>query len=243
MFASSSDKFENGLFWETYTVLEHEFERFLDFVPYVKENKATFSYRLLNLIQNIGGYVDSAFKEMAQYVKFSADLNCREIRKKIRDSQKNLRNGKPPVTVPISLSLRAFESKYGLSTKRVWFKCLPERQPITPFKPYTPATAAPEWWEVYNGLKHHLGRNLKKANLENTLNALSSAFLLNAVHQPSVLRLYDHGIMNPLIPTHEKRKRDFVLYLPRRDLEIMLDKRQRFDGETETALFVYDYNQ
>jgi hypothetical protein len=153
------------------------------------------------------------------------------------------------VTVPIWLPLRAFEKEYHLSTKSVSFKCLPEREPITPFKPYDPKTNAPEWWEVYNGLKHHLGKNLKKANLQNTRNALSSAFLLNAIHQPSVLRLYDHGIMNPIVlnplddPKTIKRMKDFVTHLPRTILEDMLDKKQKFSGETETELFIYDYDQ
>jgi hypothetical protein len=88
VFKSSSDKFENGLFWEAYMVLEHQFMQFLDFVPYAKENGTTFSSRLLNLTQNIGGYVDSAFKEMARYAKFSSNSDCREIKRIVHESEK-----------------------------------------------------------------------------------------------------------------------------------------------------------
>ena len=62
--------FENGGFWEYYKDLERQFEKSLEYVPYLKKNTGTFSFRLANLVVAIGGYVDSAFKEIAMHPTF-----------------------------------------------------------------------------------------------------------------------------------------------------------------------------
>lgn len=36
--------FENGGFWEYYKDIEHQFENFLEYVPYLKGNKGTYSF-------------------------------------------------------------------------------------------------------------------------------------------------------------------------------------------------------
>ena len=61
------DNFQKGIFWEIYTDLEKQFQNFLEYVPYITENEKVVSFKLLNLIQSIGGHVDSTFKEMAKY--------------------------------------------------------------------------------------------------------------------------------------------------------------------------------
>ena len=83
-----NDNFENGLFLELYNDLERQFESFLEYVPYLDENKNIISYKLWNLILNIGGHIDSAFKEMARYPKFSKNYDVIKIREKIDESEK-----------------------------------------------------------------------------------------------------------------------------------------------------------
>ena len=41
--------FENGGFWEYYKDLERQFEDFLVFVPYLRGNEKTYSFKLLNI--------------------------------------------------------------------------------------------------------------------------------------------------------------------------------------------------
>lgn len=237
----SKDNFKNGILWEAYMDLENQLRDFLEYVPYLPGNEKVYSFRLLNLILGVGGYVDSAFKEMAKYRKFTKNKDCKEILRRVKESEKNVKNGKPPITIPISLSLRAFESEYKLSSKEVLFKRLPERDPITPFKPFVLKTKVPEWWEIYNGLKHNLGKKLKKDSLEVAVQALAAAFLLNARHDPSALRLYKYEVFR-------------VRYLPwdkevaanMRNEQILLEwleKREGVEGYVETPLFIYDSEQ
>lgn len=240
---SQADKFENGIFWEAYKDLERQFEQFLDIVPYLDKNEDTYSFRLLNLILSIGGHVDSAFKEMARFTRFSLNPDCQKILIKIKESENNVQKGKPPVTISIKLPLKAFETEYGLSSKTIAFKRLPQREIVKPFQPSNPATNAPEWWETYNGLKHNLGSNIEKANLKNTRDALAGAFLINVIHEPAVLRLYDYNVLNFLVPSRNIRKKDGAMQVPRHILEEFLSKKQKFYGETETPLFVYSYDQ
>lgn len=127
-----------------------------------------YSFKLLNLILSIGGHVDSAFKEMARYPDFSNNEECKRILRILKESEENIKVGKPPKTVPISLPLKAFDKAYGISKERIIFKRLPERELVTPFYPHNPKTRAPAWWEIYNGLKHDVSVNVERANLRNT---------------------------------------------------------------------------
>jgi len=187
--------FENGGFWEYYKDLERQFENLLEYVPYLDINERACSFRLVNLLLSIGGHVDSAFKVMATYKKFSKNEKCKQICQKVRESKKRIKLGKGPITIKIEDCLRAFETEYKLSQKEITFKRLPEREIIIPFHPYNPKTNAPEWWDIYNGLKHDFGNNFEKANLRITSDALAGAFLLNVIHWPAVDRLYDFGIL------------------------------------------------
>lgn len=59
--------FENGFFWNNYKSIESDFLRFPEFVPYHKFNLKMYSPKLTDFLLQIGGYVDSAFKEMVNY--------------------------------------------------------------------------------------------------------------------------------------------------------------------------------
>lgn len=237
---SVQDNFAKGFFWELYVDLERQFQNFLEYVPYLPGNETVYSFKLLNLILSIGGHVDSAFKEMARYPDFSNDKECKEILKILKESEENVKKGKPPRTIPISLSLKAFDKTYRISKEKIIFKRLPERELFAPFHPHNPKTGAPEWWEIYNGLKHDVSVNVKKANLRNTLLALAGAYLLNVRHIPAVFRLYDLGLLKLAWadkfygkPAYEQILRDQV--------KEMLGKDSPF--RVETPLFLYNYGR
>ena len=63
--------FENRGFWEYYKDLERQFENFLNYVPYLKDNESTYSFRLANILLGIGAHIDSAFKKIAEDPSFS----------------------------------------------------------------------------------------------------------------------------------------------------------------------------
>ena len=113
--------FENGGYWEYYKDLERQFEKFLEFVPYLSGNEETYSFRLANQILAIGAHIDSAFKEMFRYSDFSKKYP--EILQKIDDEKANIKD------------YRELEKEYCLSTREVAFKRLPERETVIPDNP------------------------------------------------------------------------------------------------------------
>lgn len=234
------NNFESGIFWKLYLDLERQFQDFLEYVPYLPGNENVYSFKLLNLILSIGGHVDSAFKEMARYSEFSDNTECKEIVEIIRDSEEKKLQGKAPRSVPISLCLEAFDKLYRLSKERVILKLTPNFDLLRPFNPFNTKTKAPEWWEIYNGLKHDVGLNMEKANLENTTLALAGAFLLNVRHIPSALRLYDLGLLKTGdekgekihgVPACEVLLRDQIKELLKSEIPCF----------TESPIFLYNY--
>ena len=228
------DRFEQGIFWELYMDLERQFEVFLEYVPYSEQNENTCSFKLLNLILSIGGHVDSAFKEMARYPNFSSNEDCQKICDVLKKSEENVKKGRAPKTVPIWLSLKAFEKEYKLSEKIVVFKRIPEREGVKPFKPRHSRAKSPIWWKIYNGLKHDVSINLRRANLETALNALAGAFLLNVIHIPSYLRLHQYHVFRRkdggIYTYSPKAKENLVKFYPQ----------GKWFGRLETPLFICD---
>lgn len=232
-------KFENGGFWEYYKDLERQLVSFLEYVPYLDKDESVCSFRLVNILLSIGGHVDSAFKEMASYRRFSKNAKCLEIRQKVKETRRRIKRGQRPITVTITDCLSAFEPGYKLSTKRVIFKRLPKGDEIIPFDPYNKKTNAPEWWDIYNGLKHDFSENFGKANLQITRNALAGAFLLNVIHTPSALRLFDYNILKVQYYTpQEIRKIMGPTKSNRKIVQGWLEKGQ-YPGVVETSLFIY----
>ena len=220
--------------------LERQFQNFLEYVPYLPGNETVYSFKLLNLILSIGGHVDSAFKEMVRYPDFSNNKECKRILRILKESEENLKQGKPPRTVAISLPLKAFDKIYGISKERIIFKRLPERELIAPFQPHNPKTGAPEWWDIYNGLKHDVSVNVERANLRNTLLALAGACILNVRHIPAVFRLYDFGLLK-LAWAEELYGKPAYEEVLRDEVKDMLGEDSPFF--VETPLFLYNYGR
>jgi hypothetical protein len=217
--------FENGGYWNYYKDLENQFEDFLQYVPYSEGNEKTYSFRLLNLFLSIGGHIDSAFKEMARYSDFADNPSCRDIIERASN-----REG------IFLTAIRTFDEIYGLSSKKVIFKPLPERTALMPFN-----SNEQEWWTCYNAVKHNFSSNFKKANLENVRDALAAAFLINVVHIPAYIMLMEYRLVTPQASgtsfgyfTLKGNWKDSVKRL--------ISKGKRF-GLITTPLFSYDYQE
>jgi hypothetical protein len=222
--------FENGGYWEYYRDLERQFENFLEFVPYLSGNENTYSFRLANLVLAIGAHVDSAFKEIAKYPDFS--VRYPEI---LNPKTKTGKKRKSNITdyYPIS-------EAYKLSQRKVMFKCLPEREPIIPFQQYTKVggkVITPDWWQVYNSVKHKFSENFGKATLRNTRDALVGAFLLNIIHTPAYIRLVEYRIVTP----DPIGRTEFTLIAGWQDRFKQDAKKDERFGFIETPLFSYKY--
>lgn len=183
----SEDAFESGLMWSVYRDMEQEFMEFLDFVPLGEDHRKVHSYKLLRLMLQVGGYVDTAFKEMAFYPKFDENVECKAIRSKVIKGE----------IATIDHFRETFDSLYGLSLQTVLVKSPKHFASfVDVFNPFLDFKngRTPKWWTAYNGVKHNWLKNIKEANVENTLEALGGAFLLNVVHEPGLLQLAKRGI-------------------------------------------------
>ena len=222
--------FENGGLWEYYKDLERQFENYLQYVPYLVGNEKTYSYRLADLILSIGAHIDSTFKEIARYPDFEKKYPGILINSK--GKQKN-------TTIWDYYDL---SEEYSLPAKRVWFKRLPERQEIHPFRDYQKkidkkgkeVIVCPNWWNVYNGVKHKFKDNFGKATLRVARNALAGAFLLNVVHIPGALRLCEYGLVTNSVGNRVR---------PCSSFEHNLIAKMKPNKHVETSVFAYDYNQ
>jgi hypothetical protein len=180
--------------WAVYDDIEKSFLSFLDYVPLTYDHSKVYSHKLLQLILQVGAYVDTSFKEMAVCSLFDGNVKCEAIRKKSAKGQ----------TVNIDLAREAFEPIYRLSARLVSVKSpeysgrvIVERwAPFDEFK----SGRSPRWWQAYNAVKHDWLANLKEANIQNTLYALASAFLLNVVHKPGLQALARSGLVRGLPP-------------------------------------------
>ena len=239
------DNFEMGIFWELYMDLERQFENYLEYVPYLKDtpggikprgNERVYSFKLLNLILSIGGHIDSVFKEMARYKGFKdvdCRTNCTEIKRRIREKE----------NVPVYLPINAFEKEYSLSQRSVIFKCVPQHEVVTPFVPTREGNNVPKWWTYYNGLKHDLSVNLKKANLRNARDVLAGAFVLNVVHIPALFRLLKNKLLKPKIWPVQGTKYQLVGSDPlSKDQLELVTNNSKPNCLVETNLFIYDFD-
>jgi len=238
--------FENGGFWEYYGDLEHQFEDFLEYVPYIDKNEKVCSFRLTNILMNIGSHIDSAFKVMAQYRKFRKYPKCNEIKSIVKEAREKMKNNEFAKGPGIKLCLRAFEEIYKLSTNTVIFKRLPKREKILPFEVFNSQTKAPYWWDIYNHTKHDFHEKFEQATLRVTRDALAGAFLLNVIHDPAILRLNGFGILKwppqPLESIDTEFYEHSLIRMPQFALEEMLEQNQSLWCFVETPLFIYDFN-
>lgn len=222
--------FENGGYWEYYRDLERQFENFLESVPYLSGNENTYSFRLANLILAIGAHIDSAFKEMARYPEFLTKYPA------ILTAQSG-KSRNPTIRDYHDLAV-----EYKLPQRKVMFKRLPEREQLIPFQQYTKVggrIVTPDWWRIYNGVKHHFSENFEKANLQNTRDALTGAFLLNIIHTPAYIRLIEYRIVTP----DPIGRTEFTLTKGWQDNVMELVKKDERIGFIETPLFSYKYRE
>jgi hypothetical protein len=156
------------LAWNEYKSLEEDFIKYLRFVPLADEHDNVWSLHLGDLLIRIGSILDSFFRRAI----FSHELDTATNIKKHR--------AKNALKINMGTYREVFDSFYGLSSKKIYerrtFKSL------TPFSNWS-LNKSPDWWEVYNNVKHDRFENKKEATLKSTLNALGGLFLLKNYFQ------------------------------------------------------------
>ena len=141
-----------------YMLLEKEFQKTIDYVAVEESNFATYSQKYLNLILSIGSEVDLLKRLFASLI-LNKEIEKEDVVKVILDAEPEFRD---------------LEVEY-LKDENITFK--PWRY-----------NSFPEWWTIYNGLKHNKFGNVVKddstltfyqnANLKNVLESFAGLHTL-----------------------------------------------------------------
>jgi hypothetical protein len=107
----------------------------------------------------------------------------------------------------------------------------------------------PAWWTAYNNIKHSWSSStIDQANMDNVLDALAGAFLINAVHYPSVAYLYGTGDLrffgdDSYFRTRFQSDPNEAKWF-NQDLEIAISNHRAFNFThvIETGLFIYKHH-
>src|SRR5258706_6908262 len=138
--------------WHYFVTLCEDMEHTVRFVEPAPDNFGTYSTEYARLYLAIGSEIDVVAKLLCTSVNPSASLNgINSYRKIILIKYPTL--PEVEVTVP--------RSEISLMPWKEWL-----------------GDTNPNWWSLYNGVKHERNKHFKDANLENALSALAGLLVL-----------------------------------------------------------------
>jgi hypothetical protein len=112
---------------------------------------------------------------------------------------------------------------------------------LAPFKKFG-QDQSPNWWHYYNNVKHTWSSAIEQANMDNVLQALAGAFLLNSIHYPSIELLWRLGVLKTVVRVSGGYS---DIHLPESQFQSILQKAISnlkpidYDVAMETPLFLY----
>lgn len=167
------------LVWETYQSLENEFLDCIDYIPLSEEHYSVWSYKLANLLNNVGSSVDSFFKNA---------IECKSL-----DDFKGITKIRDP-DAPRNMKVYRdiFNGRYNLSKKTIFE--IKNYTTIYPYKEWSELGTL-NWWNDYLKIKHDRFENHKRATLKTTLDALGALFLLFLNQKETIPMLVDIEII------------------------------------------------
>ena len=139
---------ENFLHWNYYIALEEDLSKISRYIEFSEDNFNVYSIELAHLLLAASSEIDVVLKALCNIINPSKKhKNINDYQRTIKDKLSNLIN-EP-----------CYIHRYGL-----------ELNPSTNWN----NDENPHWWKDYNDVKHERDINFNKANLKNTLNALSA---------------------------------------------------------------------
>jgi hypothetical protein len=168
------------LSWNTYLDLESEMLDFLRYVPLVENHFEVFSPKLAALIFQVGPEVTNAFNLLAgntdAYKKMDSMFEGGGALEKALNALWQEETNRKSARRPQSLSYNyycVFLNQHGYNKPRNAKVKLIDN-PSTVLNPFN--EQCPNWWKIYNGLKHDKYENLGNATLFEALNSLGALF-------------------------------------------------------------------
>ena len=167
--------------WHTYLNLEKDFIDVTRFVALDKENRATWSEKIAELLLLTGSKVDSLFKEMKKSSLLPQSNSLIALQNNDRPTIHDYRKAYEPIYLLSGVHLIA---SHGLTNDGE----------IRPFEAFH-GEKSPEWWESYNNVKHGFFQNMREGTLDNLIHALGALFALNVLHKDSQEYLIKNGVI------------------------------------------------
>lgn len=176
-YSADERKSRTNLSWNMYLDLEKEIIDFLNYVPLAESQLEVFSPKLANIILQAGPEVLNAFnlsignlEARAKMDKMFVSSNPSYDLDAIWREEAELRKNHKSLTFNKYYAFLEKNGYYKLSRAEVQFR---ENASFV-FNPFN--EEIPNWWKIYNGLKHDKYDNLSRATLFETLICLGGLF-------------------------------------------------------------------
>jgi hypothetical protein len=170
----------DGETYEQYQVIEQDFINFIKIIPINDEdNLKVYSPVLRDIIIRCCVQIEIFFKEWAKFEcseDESSDLfKLYNVLDKKNGNLKGAKNWN-------------FRDYFYLKDKYLKLRPIHVRElnmDLEPFKSWSTKENIPEWWNVYNSIKHDGIKSKKRVNLEITLESLAALFTLHCANRHS----------------------------------------------------------
>ncbi|WP_143955644.1 hypothetical protein [Robertkochia solimangrovi] len=138
-------------YWDYYCALESNFKKISRYIDFSNDNLKTHSIEMTRLILSSCSEIDVILKEICK------ELDHNSIAINIREYQKIIKKELPDL---IDEKVNIGFNFFGVQPFKTWKE-----------------DKTPNWWKMYNEIKHKRNMFYKEANLENAMNAISGLFL------------------------------------------------------------------
>lgn len=161
-----------NMFWPVYKNLEKEVIQLANYVQFTDEQTNTYSLHIADLIVRCAIEIEALSKEL--YKSVGGNMSLTDDNGKVRDLFFD--------TDCIDL----LETKWKLSKKQIivsatnFYFTDDAYRILTPLhKAYKRGSSGSKWKQAYQAVKHDRINSLKKANIENLLQAMGALYILN----------------------------------------------------------------
>ena len=173
-----------NLYWSVYKNLEKEFLKLADYIHFSDDQLNTYSMFIADLIMRCSVEIEAISKEL--YCMLGGNMSPTDPQGNVRDLYFD------------TDYLDLLEQKWVISKKQIMVSAInfyftdEKNKVITPlYKSNKRGTSGSKWKQAYQAVKHDRRNSLKKANIQNLLNALGSLYILNLYYRDEITDI-DH---------------------------------------------------
>ncbi len=146
--------------WNYFLLLEKDFISLKNYIEVSEDNFETYSFELSKILQLACSEIDSVCRLVCKSIDSDNDYFDETIYSGNIAQYKKIILGKYPKLVQSEVSVPSLD------------------ETLSPWNEWS-INDSPIWWKEYNLVKHYRHTNFKKANLKNTIYALSGLMVLN----------------------------------------------------------------